>query len=75
MEPVGTTTNGAERDGIPDPRTEPTVTVPRAGRIFGLSRSSAYLAAQNGQLPTIRIGRRLFVPTAQLLEMLDRKAS
>ncbi len=48
----------------------PTVTVPEAGRICGIGRNAAYRAAAAGQLPTIRIGRRLLVPTAQLLRML-----
>ena len=30
----------------------------------------AYRAAANGQLPTLAFGRRLFVPTVRLLEML-----
>jgi hypothetical protein len=48
----------------------PTVTVPEAGRICGIGRSAAYRAAATGELPTIRIGRRLLVPTAPLLRML-----
>jgi hypothetical protein len=48
----------------------PTVTVPEAGRICGISRNAAYRAAATGELPTIRIGRRLLVPTVQLLRML-----
>jgi excisionase family DNA binding protein len=49
----------------------PTVlTVQQAGRLFGLGRSAAYDAAARGELPTIRFGRRLLVPTAQALAML-----
>lgn len=44
---------------------------PTAGRILGLSRQSAYDAATRGDLPTIRIGRRLLVPTAALRRMLE----
>ncbi len=32
----------------------------------GISRTSAYLAAQRGEIPTRRIGRRLIVPVAAL---------
>jgi hypothetical protein len=37
-----------------------------------VSRSAAYRAAQAGQLKTFRLGRKLRVPTAPLLRMLDR---
>jgi excisionase family DNA binding protein len=47
-----------------------TINVEQAGKLLGLSRSSAYRAAARGQLPTIVFGRRLLVPTARLLEML-----
>lgn len=55
---------------IPDPRTTPTLTVPKAGAYLGLGRDSSYNAAKRGELPTIRIGRRTVVPTAALLAML-----
>ena len=49
----------------------PTLTVPKAGKIVGnLCKDSAYAAAKRGEIPTIRIGRRLIVPTGQLLQML-----
>jgi hypothetical protein len=49
----------------------PTVlTVERAGQLFGLSRSAAYEAAARGDLPVIRFGRRLVVPTGKVLSML-----
>jgi helix-turn-helix protein len=52
---------------------ELTLTVPEAGRrYFGLSAQGAYAAAQKGQIPVIRIGRRLRVPIRALEAMLDR---
>ena len=48
----------------------PTVTVERAGELLGVSRATAYRAASSGDLPTFRLGRRLFVPTARLLDLL-----
>lgn len=48
----------------------PTMTVEQAGELLGLSRSSAYRGAARGEIPTIRVGRRLLVPTAKLLDML-----
>ena len=48
----------------------PTITVEHAGDILGISRRSAYRAADRGEIPTFRIGRRLLVPTAKLLALL-----
>lgn len=48
-----------------------TMPVPEAGRVFfGLGRDAAYLAADRGELPSIRVGRRRLVITAKLLTML-----
>ncbi len=60
----------APRGKIPDPREEPTISVPRAGKLLGLSRMSSYDAANRGEIPTLRFGRRMVVPTAVLLAML-----
>src|SRR5918993_2709535 len=35
-----------------------------AGRAFGLSRNAAYAAVKSGQIPSVRIGARIAVPTA-----------
>ena len=45
-------------------------TVPQAGRLLGLYRNSAYEAARRGEIPTLRIGRRLVVPRAALDHLL-----
>jgi excisionase family DNA binding protein len=47
-----------------------TITVEEAAELVGMSRSAAYRAAARGQLPTVRLGRRLRVPTAKFLSML-----
>jgi excisionase family DNA binding protein len=44
--------------------------VEQACELLGLSRSAGYRAAAAGDLPTLRFGRRLYVPTARLLELL-----
>lgn len=46
-----------------------TVTVPEAGRYLGFGRDASYRAAERGELPTLRLGRRLVVPVAELLRM------
>jgi excisionase family DNA binding protein len=48
-----------------------TLSVEEAGRILGIGRSAAYEAARRGQLPTIRIGRRLLVPLPMLQRLLE----
>lgn len=59
-----------ELGSVPDPAVCPTVSVEQAGEWLGLSRSCAYEAAARGQIPTLRFGRRLRVPVAQLRRML-----
>lgn len=71
MKPARTGTDGNGDDW----KAEDVVSVPRAGRVFGLGRSASYAAAQKGQIPTLKIGGRLVVPTARLLELLGQKAS
>jgi hypothetical protein len=41
-----------------------------AGRLLDLSRQGAYDAANRGELPAIRIGRRLVVPVVKLRRLL-----
>jgi excisionase family DNA binding protein len=47
-----------------------TITVEQAARVLGLGRTAAYDAARRGELPTRRLGRRLFVPVPALLDWL-----
>ena len=47
-----------------------TLTIEECAVLLRLSRGSAYEAARTGQIPTIRIGRRLLVPRAKLMRML-----
>lgn len=52
---------------VPDPIKDPTISVELAGQLMGVGRSSAYLAAKRGEIPSVRIGRLLRVPTARFL--------
>jgi len=51
-----------------------TYTVEEAGKLLGIGRSAAYAAARSGELPTLRMGRRLLVPRRALEQMLDGAA-
>jgi excisionase family DNA binding protein len=54
----------------PQPPHPATMTIPEAAKLLGISRSAAYRAVARGEIPTIRIGRRLLVPTAKLYQLL-----
>jgi excisionase family DNA binding protein len=56
---------------LPDPEERPTVPVwPDAGWALGTSRGATYDAVARGEIPSIRIGRRVVVPTAALRRLL-----
>jgi excisionase family DNA binding protein len=48
-----------------------TVTIQEAAKILGVGRNKAYEAAHSGEIPTIKLGRRLLVPVAALERMLQ----
>lgn len=43
-----------------------TVTVEQAAKLLGIGRSTAYELVRTGDLPSLRLGRRIVVPTAKL---------
>jgi predicted DNA-binding transcriptional regulator AlpA len=47
------------------------LSVPRAAAILGLSRASAYRYAASGELPTKRLGGRVYIITAQIRSLID----
>jgi hypothetical protein len=62
------------RKSVTDALAGTTTTVPLAGRILGLSRNKSYEAAARGEIPTLRFGKRLVVPTMPLRRMLGLEA-
>jgi len=46
------------------------ITVEQAAEVLGQRRTSTYDAVRRGQIPSIRIGRRLFVPVPALVRLL-----
>ena len=51
----------------------PLMSVEEACELLGIGRSAGYRAAASGDLPTLRWGRRLYVPTARLLRMIGTR--
>ncbi len=49
--------------------------VPEAGRLLSLSRATSYMLANQGIIPTIRLGRRLVVPKIAIERMLAEAGS
>lgn len=56
---------------VPDPAVEPTMNVERVAAAFHISRAKAYEAVKTGDIPSIKLGRRLVVPTAAVRRMLQ----
>lgn len=56
---------------IPDSTAEPTITVKRTAAILGISLRHAYSAIERGEIPSIRVGRSIVVPTARFLAKFD----
>ncbi|MDP8929738.1 MAG: helix-turn-helix domain-containing protein [Actinomycetota bacterium] len=57
--------------GLDEIRDRATLTVAEAAELLGVGRSSAYEAARRGDIPTLRVGRRLVVPVPALLRLLE----
>jgi excisionase family DNA binding protein len=45
--------------------------VPKAAKLLGISRSAAYRLAASGDLPSRRLGGRVYIMTARLFELVD----
>jgi excisionase family DNA binding protein len=58
------------RWSLPDPRERPLLTVAEAATWLGWKRSTTYDAVHRGELPILRIGRRVFVKTAALAALV-----
>jgi hypothetical protein len=54
------------KDDIKEILARPTCSVEEFGRIFGLSKNPAYEAVKRGDVPSIRMGRLIRLPTKPL---------
>jgi excisionase family DNA binding protein len=69
--PASTTEEDTTAAGLPQRMHLPgLLKVEQASALMGISRSAAYRAVAAGDLPSVRFGCRLYVPTARLLELL-----
>jgi excisionase family DNA binding protein len=48
-----------------------TYTIPEAGRRLGIGRNQALGPAKRGEIPTIKIGKRILVPRSAFDRLLD----
>jgi len=55
---------------LPDFSDKPVLTAPEVAQILGLSLRSVRSAMANGDLPVVRVGGRVWVPTAALRRLL-----
>jgi excisionase family DNA binding protein len=69
----GTRRRHVGRPSIADDEDRLTYTLAEAAQQLGISRWLAYEAAHRGELPVCRIGRRMLVPRAALLRLLDEQ--
>ena len=53
-----------------DPTTRPTLSVDEFAVLAGISRSSAFNAVHSGDVPSLRFGKRIRIPTAAVRRML-----
>lgn len=44
----------------------PTLSVAEAAALLGISRNHAFKAVQRGDLPSVRVGRRILIPVDRL---------
>jgi excisionase family DNA binding protein len=74
--PNSSESDGPDRDRIRplENRTSPlplVLSVPQAAAILGISKDLAYDLTARGELPSLRFGRRVVVPTKPLLTLLN----
>ena len=48
-----------------------TYSVREAAQVLGLSKNSAYQACLRGEIPHLKIGKRILIPRVQLERMLN----
>jgi excisionase family DNA binding protein len=49
-----------------------TITVTEAAKRLGIGKNQAYEGVHRGQIPSIRVGKRILIPLKALQRMLER---
>jgi excisionase family DNA binding protein len=52
-----------------------TLSVEETAKVLGIGRNSAYEGVRTGQIPSIRIGKRILVPRVALERILENAGS
>lgn len=58
-----------------DPTTRQTLTVEEVAAILGLGRNACYEAVARGDIPSLKIGRRILIPRHRLEALLGGSGS
>ncbi|WP_406238523.1 helix-turn-helix domain-containing protein [Nocardia sp. NBC_01009] len=53
---------------------EPTVSVPDTARLLGVGKSTVYTAVKSGEVPAIRVGSRVRIPSRWVRKVLQLRA-
>jgi len=59
---------------LPRSEDKPLMRVAEAGAYLNLGRAASYDACRRGDIPTLKVGRRLYVPTARFRALLGLDA-
>jgi len=60
-----------EHDRNASPARSITVTVEQAAELLGISRTTAYACVRDGVIPSVRLRRRILIPTQALDRLLS----
>jgi excisionase family DNA binding protein len=52
-----------------------TLTVEQTAKLLGIGRSTAYELVHTGDIPSLRLGRRILVPRDPLMDLLRRQVA
>jgi excisionase family DNA binding protein len=66
---------GGARLTVDDVRPLATLNAQQAASVLGCSDDAVYDAIKRGEIPSLRLGRKILVPVAPLLAMLGQEAA
>lgn len=55
---------------VPDPEVQPVMTPAEIASVFGASMPTIYDWIKSGEIPSIRLGRKIVIPTAAVRKLL-----